>query len=189
MQTRMNVRRWPCLAGLLLVMLMPAFATTSHAQERVETDPGYLNLHPFDDWFEADPTLEVNVKGGLLRLVAEASRFEDPDLAELLRRLKAVQVRGYALSRTRFDEVAGRATAYGRRLEDQGWDTVVRTRDHNEQVEMYVKLDGDAIAGMVVMVIDPGYDDTVFLNIVGDIDPEQIGRLGRKFNIGRFEDW
>ena len=36
---------------------------------------------------------------------------------------------------------------------------------------------------MVVMVVAPGDDETVFVSIVGEIDPEQIGRLGRKFDI------
>lgn len=173
------------LAWLLLALL----ALPARAQDRLAADPGYLDLRPFDEWFDEAPTLEVNVRGALLDLVAEASRFEDPDLADLLRRLKAVQVRGYALSRDRFDDVAARATDFGHRLETQGWEAVVRSREYHEQVTMYVRLDGDAIAGMVVMVVDPGYDDTVFLNIVGDIDPEQVGRLGRKFDLGRFQDW
>jgi hypothetical protein len=40
----------------------------------------------------------------------------------------------------------------------------------------------DRIAGLVVMAVEPG-DEAAFVNIVGDIDPAQIGRLGRKFDI------
>ncbi len=36
---------------------------------------------------------------------------------------------------------------------------------------------------MVVMSVEAGSDQAVFVNIVGDIDPEQIGRIGQKFQI------
>jgi len=35
----------------------------------------------------------------------------------------------------------------------------------------------------VVMVLEPGEDETIFLNIVGEIDPAQIGRIGRRFDL------
>ena len=47
---------------------------------------------------------------------------------------------------------------------------------------------GRVIAGMVVMVVSPEDDETVFVNIVGQIDPEQIGRIGRKFDIDPLDE-
>jgi hypothetical protein len=37
--------------------------------------------------------------------------------------------------------------------------------------------------GLVVMDINP-HDKASFVNIVGEIDPEQIGRISSKFHIG-----
>ena len=51
---------------------------------------------------------------------------------------------------------------------------------------MYVLIVEDEIAGVVLMSIDRYEDETVFLNIVGDIDPDQLSRIGDKFNIGTY---
>ena len=170
---------------LICVALMFGLLNQAVAQQLLEDEPGYLDLTSVDGWFDSEPWLEVNIKGALLRLVAEASRYEDPDLTDLLYKLKAIQVRGYPLSFSRYDDIENRTADLARQLEDRGWDTVARVRDRDERVDVYVKVHNDAIAGMVVMVLEPGSDDgSVFVNIVGEIQPEEIGRIGSKFNIG-----
>ncbi len=180
-----------CNRALVLALLLIGLgATTALAQQRLEQNPGYIDFSHIEDWFDVTPTIEVNIKGALLRMVAEASRYEDPDLAELLYKLDAIQMRSFPLRRTDFDSIERRTDAMARGLEREGWDTVMRVRDREERVDMYLRLAGDEIAGLGVMVVEPGEDETVFVNIVGEIDPEQIGRLGRKFNLGRrFEAW
>lgn len=172
----------------LLIAASLLLGTTSLAQAQnstlpLEREPGYVDLAAIETWFQADPIIEVNVKGALLKLVAEASRYEDPELADMLRQLKAVQVRGFSMRGVRRDQVETRAKELSKRLESQGWDTVVRVWDDGDQVDMFVKVNGDAIAGMMVMVTSPDEDESIFVNIVGQIDPEQIGRIGSKFNI------
>jgi hypothetical protein len=176
-------------AGLLLLgTLMLGMVGRVQAQDKLEDDPGYVDLRGVEDWFDTGARLEVNVKGALLNLVAEASRYEDPELAELLLKLKAIQVRGYPLERVQLEAVEQHAERMAERLEGGGWDTVVRVRDYDERVDMYVKVVEGAIAGMVVMVVSPAEEESVFVNIVGEIDPEQIGRIGRKFDIGHLDD-
>ena len=173
---------------LVCAVVLLAFAGTAWAQDDLRRDPGYIDLDQMERWFDKEPTLVVNVKGALLELVAEASRFEDPDLADLLHKLKSVQVRGFNMRWADFDHVQERTFAFAKRLESNGWDTVVRVRDDEEDVHVHVRVDDGAIAGMVVMVIAPDDDETVFVNIVGEIDPQQIGRLGRKFDIDPLDD-
>jgi len=168
-------------------LLLPALIV--HAQSRLSDDPGFVDLGAVEQWFEDAPTLEVDIRGRLLHLVAEASRLDDPELSVLLGKLKAIQVRGYSLRHSQFDDIARHASAFARRLSEDGWHTVLHVRERGEQTDMYVRMNHDEIAGMMVMVIEPGYDDTVFLNIVGNIDPEQIGRLGRKFDLGHLDDF
>ncbi len=169
-------------------LLLLALTSAAWAQDDITRDPGYIDLDQVEDWFDKEPTIIVNVKGALLDLVAEASRYEDPELADMLRKLKSVQVRGYDMRWADFDNIQERARTMVRRLEDQGWDTVVRVRDDDEDVNIHVRENDGAIAGMFVMVISPDDDETVFVSIVGEIDPEQIGRLGRKFDIDPLDD-
>lgn len=173
--------RLTVLVGLMSLMCL---VKTSYAQD-LNDDPGYLDLQDVEEWFDGEPWLEVNIKGALLKLVAEASRYEDPELTDLLYKLKAIQVRGYPLSYSSYDDIENRTADLARRLENQGWDTVARVRDRDERVDIYVKVHNNVIAGMIVMVLEPGSDDgSVFVNIVGEIQPEQIGRIGSRFNIG-----
>jgi len=177
-----------CKRILLCAVITLAFAGTAWAQDDLRQDPGYIDLDTIEDWFDREASIIVNVKGALLKLVAEASRYEDPELADLLHKLKSVQVRGYDLRRVDFEDVQERTRTLARRLENEGWDTVVRVRDDDEDVNIHVRVDDGAIAGMFVMVISPDDDETVFVNIVGQIDPEQIGRIGRKFDIDPLDD-
>lgn len=172
---------------LVVLVLGLGIGGVQAQQHRLEQEPGYVDLSSVAGWFDTEPSREVNIRGALLRLVAEASRYEDPELSRMLFKLKAIQVRGFPLRSSQFESISRRTADITRQLESQGWDTVVRVRDRHEHVDMFVKVQGEAIAGMVVMVVEPGDDETVFVNIVGDIDPEQIGRLGHKFNFGDVE--
>jgi len=167
----------------IVFMLLIACRWTAAAQDRIEDDPGFVDFSRLSDEFGGQPTIEVNIHGALLRLVAEASEMDDPELASLLRRVRGVYVRGFELRRLDLERVRRYKDAMAEVLENSRWDTVVRVRDDDEDVNFYVRLDGDVIAGIVVMSINLDEDQTVFLNIVGDINPEEIGRIGRKFGV------
>ncbi len=174
----------------LCLLLLTAFVGTAGvapalAQNNLRSDRGYLDLNAVDQWFDAEPYLEVNIKGALLNLITEASRSEeDPELTGLLSNLRAIEVRGYRMEGQMFEDIDRRTGDLARELESQGWETVVRIREDSERVNVYLMPNGNTIAGLVVMVLDPSDDDgAMFVNIVGDIDPAQIGRLGQKFNI------
>jgi len=179
------MKRYVLLLGFAVAAIWAsAWTGEARAQAGVERDPGYVNFADVESWFNQEATMEVNIKGALLKLVAEASRYDDPELASMLGKLKAIQVRGYTLTPEQVDGISRHASDYSRRLEGSGWDTVARVREDDEDVHMYVKASDDAIDGLVVMVVAPGENETVFVNIVGNINPEEIGRIGRKFDIG-----
>lgn len=172
------------------ILFSAAAPDAVYAQNDVRADPGYLDLTSVEDWFDSEPWLEVNIKGALLSLITEASKAEDdPELTSILSKLKAIEVRGYPLRHAMFEDIDRRTGLLAKRLEGQGWETVVRVRENEERVNVYLKSDGKTIAGLVVMVLDPSEDNgAIFVNIVGDIDPQQIGRIGQKFNIDPLSD-
>ena len=169
----------------LAAVLAAAAPDTSCAQDNLRADPGYLDLTTVEQWFDAEPWLEVNIKGALLNLIVGAAEAEDdPDLTNILSKLKAIEVRGYPLTSQNFDDIDRHTRQLAGRLESQGWETVVRLREDDERVNVFLKSNGNSIAGLVVMVLDPSDDDgAVFVNIVGDIDPKEVGRIGQRFDI------
>ncbi len=167
---------------LFFCALLVACAAPLHAQTALERDPGYVDLQTFASWFDESPTVEVNVKGALLRMAAAATRDEDPTLAAMLTRLKAIQVRTFRYVPGQRARLTSRTDGLARTLEAKGWETIVRVRDE-EDVDMYLQMRGERVMGMMVTVISPDEDEVVFINIVGEIDPEEVGRLGSRFDL------
>lgn len=174
---------------MILGMAGLVAATTAVAQTELESEPGYVDLDTMESWFGEEPYVFVSVKGVLLNLVAEASAIEDPDLADLLRKVKAVQVRGFKSGHVDKGELASNASRFVKDLERKGWEAAVRVRDEEEHVDLLLRSRGSSIAGLMIVVANEE-DEAVFVNIVGDIDPSQVARLGRKFDIDELDrDW
>jgi hypothetical protein len=169
-------------------LLLLALARPAQAQEDLTGTPGYIDFSEFESWFDEEASVEVNLQGRLLGLIAEASRADDPELADLLLKLKALQVRGFPLTAAQIRTMERRAADIGDDLEADGWTTVVRLRDYDRYVDMYARESETAIEGLLMMVVDAQKHETVFINIVGDIDPAELGRIGRKFDIGPLDD-
>ena len=172
---------------LIGMVVMPAFG-----RQNVRNDQGYIDLDRVGDWssfLDRDPKIDVSVEGALMKLVAEASRVEDPELADLLHNLKGVYVRGYDTPSQDYDRSRRHANEVGRELVDRGWSSVIRVRNAGEHFQMFARYRGETVIGLVVLSVDKASRETTFLNIVGNIDPAQIGRVGQKFNIGNVPNW
>jgi hypothetical protein len=165
---------------ITLTFCVLILASTASAQD-LTRDRGYVDLASIERSFDTPPKIEVNVRGSLLRLVTEASRREDPALADVLGRLKAVQVRSWDIDASRRDDVERHANAFTQRLSQGGWETVVRVREEGQNVGVFLRESGDLISGLTIVVVE--YGEATFVNIVGDIDPSEVGLIGQRFNI------
>lgn len=173
----------------LFALFFAAFvAVTPSLAQRPANDPGYVDPVAIEQILQSEATLEVNLGGSMLRLVVEATRDEDRDLHDLLSKIRGIYVRGYTLVGEEARTVGARFSQVAQRLVDNGWERIVRVRDGDETVHVLVRAREDRIDGLSVLVSAPGENETVFVNIVGEIRPEEIGRIGRRFNIGALED-
>jgi len=168
------------LFGALLALAPAAFAQP-------------ISVADLDALFDVEPRVEVNLRGALLRLAAAAATEDEPEAAAMLNGLRGVTVRIYpsppdvrGLAVERFSEL-------GRRLERDGWLTLVRVRslplsyqddedgDSDGDVWIYVRDDGDVFQGMTVLAVDSDDENAVFVYIDGAIDPTQVANLSRRF--------
>jgi hypothetical protein len=70
-----------------------------------------------------------------------------------------------------------------RQLEGRGWRPVFRVREEGERIYLYLKEDAaGAISGVFVMAAEPG-ESVTLVNIVGDFDPVELGKLGAELEI------
>ncbi len=170
-----------CVASFLW---MGTAAPVRAQQNEIAEAPGYVNFDDVSQWFDAPANIEVNLRGALLDLIASSSDEAEPEFAGLMRSLQAIQVRGFPMSSANQDEVMRRFDDLSNRLQSDGWERVVYIRDeNNENVTVFMKPDGESIAGLTVMVADPNEQETIFVNIVGSIRPEEIGKIGRGLDI------
>lgn len=146
-------------------------------------EPGYLDFGSFDQFDESEQVTEVVIEENLLRMVSKLASREDPELKELLSGLKLIRVHTFGLTEADGKPLANRIEKLNKNLMDKKWDRIVRTKDRGEIANIYIKTEADDnIVGLVVMSLDPN-GEAAFVNIVGKINLETIGRLSDKFDI------
>ena len=121
---------------------------------------------------DTDRVLALSIGPALLRFAARHVE-DDPETRALLRSLDGVRIRIYEIDGDPA-RVATRMDDMSRKLADTGWERVLLVREAQEQAHMLVRLDGDRICGMTVLVSD-GDEEAVVINLMGDIQPQQFG--------------
>ncbi len=171
------------LIGILSLLFIPIL----HAQEAddYKNHPGYIDFGSFDKFQGAEETVEVFIKGPLLKFVSKAAEYEDPELASLLNKLKLIKVNVFSLDKFDINEARNIMKSVSGKIDRSKWDLMVRTKEAGEHVEVYTQFGpNDILTGLVVMVVEEN-KEAVFVNIAGEMDPAKLGKLSDKFNIPR----
>jgi hypothetical protein len=164
------------------VLLLFFSAAPGRAQQKLSDQPGYISIEELGIFPREDLSVEINLDGAILRMVAEFTKGEDPAFAEVMKNLKAIQVQVFPLTESKDDVVRGKVDRAVRWLEDRGWTSMVRVREQGDESYIYLKKSGDQIVGLTILAIQAG-EEAAMINIVGRIDPAQIGRLGESLDI------
>ena len=152
--------------------------------ESVDNQPGFFDFAKQSLFSRDELEIHISVKGPLLTLVASAARESDPELAEILHRLKGVEVRVYTLDETKRKSASSLLDELASSLEKDDWRpaiTVRVQRDHGYAFLRYLKDGGDPV-GLAAMYLT-GENQAVFVNIVGPMNTTEIGRLARRFDL------
>jgi hypothetical protein len=162
---------------LALLMAVPAAAAEPGALPFQE-----LNLFPRDKL-----SVEINLEGPLLHMVAEATRGDDPEFSKLMAGLQAIRVQVFPVKDNGgVEPLRPKIERALHWLEDRGWQSTVRVRDKDGETYIYVKSADRRIIGLTVLALDPK-EEAALINIVGSLDPAQIGRLGRSLDIKQLQ--
>lgn len=171
MKTRIN-RNWPgrCLAAALGALLaLPALAQ----EDSLKDLPGYVDFGELSRIF-GEPTVQISIGESLLGLVGSLSAKEDPQAAELFRKLNGVRVNVFETQ-----AMADGAVDYVRDISSQlsavGWEPVVTVNSAEEQVRIFMKISGDKVDGITVMALED--TEAVFVNVIGDINPAELEKV------------
>lgn len=133
----------------------------------------------------AAQTVEVSLDERLLRIAAKFLRSEDPDEArikELVAGLKGVYVRVFEFENPG-EYLAADIDALRSQLQVPGWTKIVgvRSKRDGENVDVYLKYQGDNVLGLAILAAEP--KELTVVNIVGPIDLEKLSQLEGQFGI------
>jgi hypothetical protein len=117
-----------------------------------------------------------------LKLIASAAGEDDPEFSRLVSGLQAIRVQVAPLTAADPAKVRAKLDQTVHWLESRGWTAVVRTKEKGEETYIYTKQVKGEMVGLAVLSFEPGKEASV-VNIVGHLDPAQIGRIGRKFDV------
>jgi len=121
-----------------------------------------------------EPKIIINLGGTMLNFVGMMSSQESPETSELISKLKGIRVMIYetdenaGAAKSQFVEVKGK-------LKSSGWEPIVQVNEDDEQVMIYMKMDGENMEGLTVMVVDE--EEAVFVNVIGQLNPAELGKV------------
>ncbi len=181
-------------AALLLAGVGSAQAQRGLSQEELERQPGFVDFGDIWEWSDGDEEVEIHLTQPLLGVAGSFMRGEDPELADLILDLHLVRVNQFTFNRRDEDAVRDFIDDTGRRLRRDGWDNIVKVRERDERVNVFVKLDGDGqdpaetfLSGLCILVVDG--DESTFVNVVGRFRLEDVARVGNQFDIPDAQAW
>ncbi len=167
----------------LTILFMILFCSVLFAQkENFSKEPGYVDFGNLGSFEKGNDVTEVNLDGKILKMVSKMTESDNPNLAKMLSGLKLVKVNVFHTDEKDVQQITNKIKDLDGKLMSDGWDRIVRSREHGELVNVYIKSDDNNIDGLVVTNLDHD-GEAAFVNIVGPIDLELIGQLGKKFDI------
>ena len=168
----------------LLVFCAAVFYSNSFAQNTdYKKEAGYVEFGDLSSLESGDNVTEVLLDERLLKLASGFSKKDSPELKNLLSGLKLVKVNSFGISEKNEDRVLSKIKQLDQELIGKNWDRIVKTREHGENTNVYIKTNGgNSVVGLVVTTIDTK-GEASFINIVGNIDMETVSKLSENFNI------
>ena len=164
------------VTGLFCTLLaLPAMAQ----EDELKDLPGYVDFGDLSATY-GEPKITINLGGTMLNFVGMMSASENPETSELISKLKGIRVQMYAT-----DENAGAAKEQFNKvkgnLKSSGWEPIVQVNEDDEQVQIFMKMDGENMEGLTVMVVDD--EEAVFVNIIGQLNPAELGKVMESLDV------
>ena len=164
------------LATGVITMLLALSAVAQ--EDELKTMPGYVAFESLDEVY-GEPRVRVNVGGFLLSLMSKAAK-NDPEAAAILEGLEGVRINVYSTGgevAPAIDQIQNAKNM----LSNQNWEPIIQVNEDRQNVQVFIKANGEGVQGLTVMAVDA--DDAVFVNILGSIDPENLGAIMDQFDV------
>lgn len=163
------------VAALTALLAFPVMAQ----EDALKDYPGYVDFGELGDIF-GEPTVQIAVGSSLLGLVGALSAQEDPEAADLFKRLNGVRVSVFENTEVSEEGIAFVKDASSK-LSSMGWESVVTVNSADEQVRIFMKINEDMVEGITVMVVEA--TEAVFVNVIGNLNPAELEKVMDNFDV------
>jgi len=157
------------------LLALPAMAQ----EDALKAFPGYVDFGELNSMF-GEPTVQISIGASLLSLVGSLSAEEDPEAAELFKKLNGVRVNVFETD-SMADGAVDLVRDISTKLSSSGWESVVSVNSADEQVRVFMKLNDGTVDGITVMAVEE--TEAVFVNVIGNINPAELERVMKNFDV------
>ncbi len=166
----------------ILIALACAFlALPAVAQEEALKDlPGFVDFGEMNSVY-GEPKVNISIGGAMLGFVAAMARNSNPEAAAIFSKLKGVRVSVYNIEDVGAEAALAQVNHVKGTLQGLNWSPVVQVNEDGEQIQIFMKFDGEIMNGLTLMVVDE--EEAVFINVIGELDPNKLSALMKKFDI------
>jgi hypothetical protein len=164
------MRKISVLMGVVMAVLVGFGGTQASAQS------GFYPIEEMGIFAPGDLEVDVDLSGAMLQVAAAAMENQDASIVELVANLERVRVQVGTPSTVDAAAVAQKMADAHTALSGAGWQKIVSVEEGSEKVYLYAIESAGNIAGLTALVNEGG-EEVVVVNIVGDIDPQTLGRL------------
>lgn len=178
MRAKLLVALWMSLSLSLSIV---AYAQESSTLPAEQTLPGEVNLMDLSAVY-GEAKVEINLPRAMIQMVTTFARKEDPEVAALIQGIDRIKVMVYDM-KGKPEQAMQAVDTLTRAIRKDDWQPLVSVNEEGSKVRMMSRISGDKMDGLVVMVVDEGQGEAVFINIVGQIDPAQISKVTESLNI------
>lgn len=144
--------------------------------KRLHHHAGYADIEsPY--WWQADSELNLSLGPLAIRAARWFTSVDDePEIKALLKDLDGLRISVYKVEDNNEIFKSNIADTQAN-LSADGWHPIVQVNEAEakESTLMFMKSDGDVIDGLVVLTLSK--DEAVFINIIGNIQPDSFEPL------------
>lgn len=169
---------------LLALLFNPATPGWTQEAEEYKKHPGYFDLSSVPALGETKEAVEIFLTPGLAKLVAGLEN-NDPGAQKLLSALKLIKVYSFDAKQNDRTRLAEKISELSKKLIAAKWERFLRAQDEHSRTEIFMRTQNTAIHGMVILSLNES--EASFINIVGTLDLEAMGKLSKKFDIPQLD--
>lgn len=153
-----------------------AFALISTvAGASLATHPGYADLSDFEHVLGTDVAFDVDFDRESLAALLALAGAGDERLTAVVESVDLVRARAFTIAPGEAETVLQGLEDTADRLKVGGWSTLASVRDGGDRLEVFLRLQGDRIAGVAALFFDG--KEAGFANVVGDVGMAEVMAL------------